>query len=649
MRASARLWFFTGAFAKSSRLVMVEPSLVVNGVSCLRLRISISGKNIVRHLACSILFLAIRSRPYKNLPMFRLPIACLFFAFPAMATAERIWQPIIDYTISFTGDRPDAAPMINPFENFTHFASDFGWMGLGEERIDSKNGIIHVRPEGEWTGAWHSLAGLASQEGRTLDPTDLIGLGGPPEKRCGIRGLTVNASGNGSLRLELADIERKVVWSAAVQMDNEETSAFSFPIEPEGLGRIKFMNWIAEPGCSLKLSSIGFIAERPEISLEEWAFRISLGKLRRCHEGGRGMTRDRGHLPRGEFDSIASTGMQALGSALGAVEGMIDRSRVVGELRETLDAIRTLPTAAGFFPHFTHINSSGNTTIHPGTEFSTVDTAIALQSLLLAARILDLPGEEAEIGAFVDRLDFDAVTDSEGWISHGFLDDGSTPLEASWRDWGGETALVLALEAMVPGREPRGKMTPSGEIYRGIGFIAELQSLFYPDFDSMDPDLVTGITWPDARKNLLDLQKSYPADNWPESASARRGIFGLSAGETGMPGAGYTANGTEVMGVRWLHPHYMLMGLALSEPSLYRDGLLDLESARLLHPLGLPENVEVELRLHNPMQGSLNAAFETLAAYHGWRKRLTPENILDNASLSSEYLRKGAARFYPAE
>ena len=587
--------------------------------------------------------------PHKTFPSaFTAAIACLAIAFSAPASGERIWQPIIDYTISFPGDRPDAAPTINPFENFTHFGSDFGWMGPGEGRIDSKGGIIRVRPEGEWTGAWHSLAGLARQSSRTLDPTDLIGLGGPEEKRCGIRELSVNASGHGSLRLELADVNRKVVWAASMRLDSDATVASSFPIAQEISGRIKFMNWIAEPGCELRVSSIGFIAERPEMSAEEWAFRISLGKLRRCHEAGNGLTRDRGHLPAGEFDSLASSGMQALGSAIAAAEGMLGREEIIAELRGTLAALNRLPTASGFMPHFIHRDPSGKMTIHPGTEYSTVDTAIALHSLLLAARILDLPDAEKEVSEMVARLDFDAVTDADGWISHGFQDDGKTALEGKWRDWGGETALVLALEAMVPGREPRGRMTGSGEIYRGIGFIAEIQSLFYPDFDRTDAGLVSPISWPAVRGNILSRQMAYPKDNWPESAAAQKGIFGLSAGEAGMPGAGYTANGTEVAGVRWLHPHYMLMGLALSAPELYAKGLQDLDSARLLYPLGLPENIEVELRLYNPMQGSLNASFETLSAYHGWRKRNSPENVLDRASLASPHLRKAAFRFYPS-
>jgi hypothetical protein len=78
--------------------------------------------------------------------MLRLLLAALALACPA--AGARVWQPIIDYTISFPGDRADAAPMINSFENFTHFSSDFGWMGPGGGRIDAKGGIIRVKPAG---------------------------------------------------------------------------------------------------------------------------------------------------------------------------------------------------------------------------------------------------------------------------------------------------------------------------------------------------------------------------------------------------------------------------------------------------------------------------------------------------------------------
>jgi hypothetical protein len=577
--------------------------------------------------------------------MIRTLLAALVCACPA--SGARVWQPVIDYTISFPGGRADAAPLINPFENFTHFSSDFGWMGPGGGRIDAKGGTIRVKPDGQWTGAWHSLAGLATQNNRVFDPGDLVGLGGDPAMKCGIRELAVNAGGRGTLRLELADAQRKVVWKAALTLKDRDIKTHLFPIDLAQAGGLKFMNWIAEPGCELRLTSIGFIAERPDMPLEEWAFRISLGKLRRCHDAASGFTRDRGHLHAGDFDSIPATGMHALASALAVTEGILGRGLVVSEIGTTIGSLRQMPHASGFLPHFSRRGADGRPGILPGTEFSTVDTAIALHALLLATRILDLEEQNQQVAGLIARLDFDAVTDADGWICHGFHDDGKTPLKARWGDWGGETALVLALEAMVPGRRLLGKMLPTGQPYRGVGFITEIQSLFYPDFDKSEADLVSGISWPQVRRKALMEQIAYPRRHWPESAAARAGIFGLSAGEAGMPGAGYTANGTQVAGVRWLHPHFMLMGLGLSTPELYPKGLRDLDAEQFLHPLGLMENIEIDFQLHNPMQGALNASFESLSAYHGWKRRGPSENQIDRASARDPLLRLGAARFYP--
>ena len=114
-----------------------------------------------------------------------------------------------------------------------------------------------------------------------------------------------------------------------------------------------------------------------------------------------------------------------------------------------------------------------------------------------------------------------------------------------------------------------------------------------------------------------------------------------------MPGAGYAANGVDVMGVRWVYPHYMFMGSALNDAALYEKSLRDLDALQLLHPIGLPENIEIDLRLHNPMHGSLNASFEALAAYHGWKPRRTAANRIDVAALSDPLMRQAAARFYP--
>ncbi|MCW1923576.1 hypothetical protein OKA05_13510 [Luteolibacter arcticus] len=562
----------------------------------------------------------------------------------AAAPADTVWQPVTNYSISFPGDHPDAAPAINSFDNFTHFGTDFGWMGPGQARLESKAGAIRTKSNGEWTGAWHSLSGLAVETQRLFDPTDVIGLGGPPEVRAGVVAVTVDARGQGELRVELSDPGKMVKWSQTMILQPGERTRHRFELSAADLGPVKFFNWVAEPGSSVEVSAIGFDVAKPAISDEEWLMRVSLGKLRRCHDPEGGLTRDRAHLPAGTFDSISSSGMHALASAAGAAEGWLDREMVAGEIRRSTRALLGMNKAAGFLPHFTRRDATGNPVVHPGTEYSTVDTAIALISLRLAGDILGLDDVQDAISALISDLDFDLASTADGWISHGFATDGTTPLASQWRDWGGETALVLMLEAMVAGREPRGKMNPGGQVFRGVQFISEIQSLFYPDFDRETPDLPTGTVWPAARRDLLERQSRYVVKYWPDSPAAQAGIFGLSGGEGGMPGDGYEAYGVDTPGIRWLHPHAMLMSLALSGGSRYSEGVRHMIQAGLVTPQGLPENVEIGLSKHNPMQGSLNAGFEAIAAYHGLRR--AGNDVIDESSRRDPLLRTGVRRFY---
>ncbi|WP_367870805.1 hypothetical protein [Luteolibacter sp. Populi] len=560
------------------------------------------------------------------------------------AETEVTWQPVTDYSISFPGDRPDAAPPINPFENFTHFGTDFGWMGPGQSRIDAHSGTIRTKPDGEWTGTWHSLAGLATEGERLFDPGDVTGFGGPEADRARVIAVTVDARGQGTLRVELSDSAKKVCWARPINLVPGERTRQRFEVPTGGLGLLKYVNWVAEPGCAVEVSSIGFEVEHRKMAPEEWLFRISLGKLRRCHDPASGLTRDRAHIPAGVFDSISSSGLHALATATAAQEGILDKETAAAEIRRTAQTMFGMQKAAGFLPHFSRRGPDGRAEIHPGTEYSTIDTSIALHSLRLAAGILDLEDVSSSVAQAVADLNFDQMTDSEGWIGHGFTQDGTTPLASKWQDWGGETALVLALEGMVPGREPRGRMEQGGRVFRGAAFIAEIQSLFYPDFDSKVPDLVSGTVWPVARRDLYERQARYVVENWPDSAAARLGLFGLSGGEAGMPGAGYTASGADIPGFRWLHPHAMIMELALTGRADLATGIRNLGRAGLLFPQGLPENMEVGLVLHNPMQGSLNAGFETLAAYHGWRRGVN--DVIDEASRRDPMMRAGIHRFW---
>jgi hypothetical protein len=98
-----------------------------------------------------------------------------------------------------------------------------------------------------------------------------------------------------------------------------------------------------------------------------------------------------------------------------------------------------------------------------------------------------------------------------------------------------------------------------------------------------------------------------------------------------------------------LHPHYTLMaGLSADDPGPTWDRVRALERAGLMPPWGLVENFTSDLAEHLPVQGSLNAAFECLAAYHlAARTAGTPDRVYE-AARSCAATSQAVEVFYPA-
>ena len=124
-----------------------------------------------------------------------------------------------------------------------------------------------------------------------------------------------------------------------------------------------------------------------------------------------------------------------------------------------------------------------------------MDTALYYHSLLLGSEMLGDADLKTEITSAVDQIDFAKLRLPGGEISHGVKEDGKTLLSHGWKDWGGETALVMMLQNIVDEKALRRKMERPGQAWQGTGFITEIQSLFYPDFDSDVPDALDGVRW----------------------------------------------------------------------------------------------------------------------------------------------------------
>jgi hypothetical protein len=564
----------------------------------------------------------------------------------AGADRFRLDQPVHEYFTPFGPDTP-AADRNTYGTKFTHLGTDFGAMGSHRWLVAAADGAARVdlrRADG-WAGLWHSLAGAGTDRAVALDfarcyPAWILD---PYQPRCD--GVFVRASGAGRLTLEIKGGDEKILWSAGLDLA-AKAQEHRFAVDPTALRAAKFLNWVAGPGTAVAVDALGLQMSLPPMPLADRTFVVAYAKLARCAIPGTGLVKDQGQRPAGAFEGVPASGLYALATAAAADRGLVTRTTAEAVLADALRGITALPTADGWLPHFAVRGPDGKYTRARGTEYGTVDTSLAYHGLLLAAHLLgDRAGEKAVTDA-VRRLKFDRVRGPDGHITYGLGPDGKTSLIGGWTEWGGEAALVLLLERMALGDRARPKMNPSGRVPDGVGFVAELQSLFYPQFDSPRPDAVTGKSWPEVRRALAAAQAAAVVREAKAAPAAKLGLFGQSAGE-GYRGRGYLADGLRTPPTV-LHPHYALMaGLSAESRAPTWDRLGKLEAAGLMPPWGLVENVTADLAEYLPTPVSLNAAFECLAAYHLAVAETKAPNRIHDAARSCPATAAAIRLFYP--
>jgi hypothetical protein len=306
--------------------------------------------------------------------------------------------------------------------------------------------------------------------------------------------------------------------------------------------------------------------------------------------------------------------MFALSTVAAARVGIVDESDAREIVRSTMRAIHSLPRKQGLLPHFV-AQREGAWVPLPDAEYSTIDTALTLIAMRVAANALGDAESAAQALEMFKAVEAQSLRDEQGYVIHGVHPDGR-PIPFVWRDWGGETALVLMMQRIAAGSSLAPMMDQSGRSHRGIGFITEIPALFFPQFNTNAHSRAGSVDWRAYRQHRLAEQKAYFIANAPHSVAARLGLYGLSAGE-GARGIGYRASGVEDPDQRLIFPHYILMS-GLMEPStepVYAV-LKTLEANGWLTPWGLVENIEADGKSYVPMISSLNACFESLSSYH---------------------------------
>lgn len=571
----------------------------------------------------------------------------------AQPATRMMWQPVQEYFIHRDEKQQvDAGTKrLNSFTAYTHLGSDFGFHGPAEHEIEwlTDEIVVHLGQQPElWAGMWHSLNGQARNPRRVMDFAraypEHIQMTHQPR----VTAVMLQASGRGRIKVEIKSPREEVRWSQLIEINSPKSRMFVHPVAPEAVRDGKLIVWTAEPGSEVTVAALRLGMEMPALPFDAQVFLSSYAKIAHCYSLETGYVTDRAHIEEGAFESISATGLYVLASAAAAQKSVAvvspDYARWV--LARTHEAVRKLKTAHGLLPHFVRRQGAAYG-IHPGTEYSSIDTAIYAQAMLLAATMLDVPAIVQDMVRQVQEIDFGQMRLPDGHLSHGFKDDGTTLLPHGWQDWGGETALVMLMEGMATPDHPQPPMRTPGKAWQGTGFIPEIQSLFHPDFDSDEPDAHDGVRWQSVRRTMLGAQRAYVPKRWPHSPSAQGGIYGLSAGENAA-GNGYYVGGVDLPDQKLIHPHYILMSAVMHpQPAEIYDLLQRMEKSGYFPPWGLVENLTVDGRSYLPMQGSLNAGFEVLGAYHLLAKNRGIPDAIYQASLSSPYVRRAMRLFYP--
>lgn len=591
----------------------------------------------------------------RLLPTIGAVSAMLCMQVTAQPATRLVWQPVQEYFIHRDENQQVLAgtKRLNSFTAYTHIGTDFGFHGPAEHEIEwlTDEIVVHLSQQPEaWAGMWHSLSGQARNASRVMDFTRAYPEPVAAKYQPRVTAVMLEAAGRGKIKLEIKSPTDELRWTQTVELTEPEYRMCVYPVAADTVRDGKTIIWTAEPGAEVKVSGLFLGIEMPQMPWDIYTLLVSYAKIARSYSNDTGFVRDRAHIEEGAFESVSATGMYVLASAAAAQEplGIVTPDYARWVLTRTHEAMKKLKTGRGLLPHFVHKHEN-KYCIHPGTEYSTVDTAIYEQSMLLAAIMLDVPAVAEELIQQVKGIEYDLLHLPEGQLSHGLADDGITLLPHGWLDWGGETALVNLMEGIAnPDHRPPPMRTP-GKAWQGTGFIPELQSLFYPDFDSDEPDAHDGVRWLSVRRAMLGAQRAYIPKRWPQSHAAQNGIFGLSAGEN-PAGNGYYVGGVDLPDQKLIHPHYILMSATMHPQTNETYELLErMEKASYFPPWGMVENLNVDGRSYLPMEGALNAGFEALSSYHLFAKHRKIPDAIYAASLKSPQIRRAMQVFYPSE
>jgi beta-glucosidase len=354
-----------------------------------------------------------------------------------------------------------------------------------------------------WGGLWLSLNHLI---GESL-PIDFSAVLPPqilPPYQSQITGITaviVDGTPGRTFRLELKD-KGELRWKEELVLEGGRQVVRS---DLPALRDTNELLWVlddASAGDFVVLGSLAFTATTQIADTATAAFVWSYGMLLNNWDSTTGLVRDKARDTGGSFDAIQATGSLAAATAVANQLGIVSRAsalEIVGRISDTLH--QDLPRFHGLWPHFVEVSPSGEVTIEPGIEWSSVDTVIAAFGLLAAQSALGM--DTAGTEQMLEAVDWNDLLTEDG-ISHGYTYEGNR-ISSVWDVFGGESWLVALAYAAAAGQvAPMTYSSPPTA--NGAGFIDELAWLFVEPPPGRD---VWGTDWSAYRRAAGDNQLLY--------------------------------------------------------------------------------------------------------------------------------------------
>ena len=528
---------------------------------------------------------------------------------------------------------------------YSRIGTDRGEMGSGSYEIHLGGDTAYVKVQNGWAGVWTILMHNA-KDNDTLSPDILLGPYIQKKFQPYITGLQIDLSdGYGCFKVELKSKAGQIILSETRNLTGGPC-ILNYSIKPK-VG-IKELNWLVDGNGFAKVKKVLMKIKSPKYIIPEAVFLFSYGHLSQCYDPKIGLVRDRARWPSMDNSAIPPTGLFAMATAVAHDLGYVKKAAAKKIMKKIRKALLGLPRYHGLLPHFV-----ANKQIIPQTEWSSVDTVIALTSTILACQSLRLNSSSLE--NMIRNIDWPDLTDNGSCsIGQGYSYTGHK-LEGSWDTFGSEAFIIAAaLAAANEGQMARLDAHSQPPTWNGSGFNDELAALFFP-MNGID---VWGNDWGLYRKQAYKKQKEY----FEGHAYDSKNLFGLSASEVPEPWSvskdqiygtwgvgghnGQANDGSDLVGYPIIAPHYLAM-LAVDYPtdfeSVFKYLIL---KKKIFTPLNNIESFGIDnrKRIHwNSLKGSWNLSLQLLGA----GRALSSGGYLPYRSLEENaFLREGFASIF---